>query len=96
MSKAAPIAEKRPKILCKLDEIDLENLTPKTLIQTQALLIQYLKSVKYNRMSDNMKEALKAMKAHEIVSDPILEEYKVIKVNNFQRKSLLCSICWIV
>ena len=90
LGKANP--EKRSKVLCKIDEIDLENLTPKSLIQTQALLIQYLKSLKRNRMPDNMKEALKAMKEREIVSDPILEEYKVIKVNNFQVKCLLVTI----
>jgi hypothetical protein len=83
------IPEKRPKVLSKLDEIDLENLTSKSLIQTQALLIQYLKSLKRNRMPDNMKEALKAMKERKIVSDPILEEYNVTKVDNFQRKCLL-------
>ena len=87
VGKATPLPEKRSKVLCKLDEIDLENLTPKSLIQTQAVLIQYLKSLKRNRMPDNMKEALKAMKEREIVSDPILEEYNVIKVDSFQRKS---------
>ena len=84
VDRPTPFSEKRSKVLCKLDEIDLENLTPKSLIQTQALLIQYLKSLKRNRMPDNMKEALKAMKEREIVSDPILEEYNVIKVDNFQ------------
>ena len=84
-----PFSDKGSKVLCKLDEIDLVNLTPKSLIQTQALLIQYLKSLKRNRMPDNIKEALKAMKEREIVSDPILEEYNVIKVDNFQRKCLL-------
>ena len=43
-------------------------------------------------MPENMKEALNAMKEHEIVSDPILEEYNVIKVDNFQWKCLLISI----
>ena len=95
MGRATPLPEKRSKVLCKLDEIDLENLTPKSLIQTQAVLIQYLKSLKRNRMPDNMKEALKAMKEREIVSDPILEEYNVIKVDSFQRKCLLWSIHWI-
>ena len=91
MREATPLPEKRSKVLSKLDEIDLENLTPKSLIQTQDLLIQYLKSLKRNRMPDNMKEALKAMKEREIVSDPILEEYNVIKVDNFQRKSLFIT-----
>ena len=92
MGKATPLPEKRSKVLCNLDKLDLENLTPKSLIQTQALLIQYLKSLKRNRMPDNMKEALKAMKEREIVSDPILEEYNVIKVDNFQRKCLFITI----
>ena len=92
MGKATPLPEKRSKVLCNLDEIDLENLTPKSLIQTQDLLIRYLKSLKRNRMPDNMKEALKAMKEREIASDPILEEYNVIKVDNFQRKCLFITI----
>ena len=92
MGKATQLPEKRSKVLCKLDEIDLENLTPKSLIQTQDLLIRYLKSLKRNRMPDNMKEALKAMKEREIASDPILEEYNVIKVDNFQRKCLFITI----
>ena len=53
---------KQPKVLNKLDEIDLQNLSVKKMFEAQNLLIQYLKSQVHKKLPDKVKEAIEVLK----------------------------------
>ena len=59
---AANRAEKQPRVLEKLEEIDTEDMTLKKIIESQKLIIQYLKSQVKQKLPDKVKEVLEALK----------------------------------
>ena len=55
-------AQRQPRVLEKLEEIDTENMTLKKIIESQKLIIQYLKSQVKQKLPDKVKEVLEALK----------------------------------
>ena len=57
-----PPAQRQPRVLEKLEEIDTEDMTLKKIIESQKLIIQYLKSQVKQKLPDKVKEVLEALK----------------------------------
>ena len=55
-------AEKQPMCLQRLDQIDTENMTLNKILESQKLIIQYLKSRVNHKLPDKVKEVLEALK----------------------------------
>ena len=59
---AAGRVEKQPRVLEQLELIDTEDMTLKKIIESQKLIIQYLKSQVKQKLPDKVKEVLEALK----------------------------------
>ena len=57
-----PPAQNQPRVLEKLEMIDTEDMTLKKIIESQKLIIQYLKSQVKQKLPDKVKEVLEALK----------------------------------
>ena len=57
-----PAAQKQPRVLEELEMIDTEDMTLKKIIESQKLIIQYLKSQVKQKLPDKVKEVLEALK----------------------------------
>ena len=58
-------AAKQPRVLNKLDQLDLRNLTVKKIFEAQTLLIQYLKSQVHKKLPDKVRETIEVLKNSE-------------------------------
>ena len=57
-----PPAQNQPRVLEKLEMIDTEDMSLKKIIESQKLIIQYLKSQVKQKLPDKVKEVLEALK----------------------------------
>ena len=68
---------KHPRVLNKLDQIDLQNLTVKKVFEAQNLVIQYLKSQVHKKLPDKVKETLEVLKNFQINDNEDIEAVAV-------------------
>jgi hypothetical protein len=75
-------SEKRTKVLDQLDSFDNNDMTVQKFVKGQKLLIQYLKSKHYQKLPNEVKNALDILKEFDIESDEAVKKSKVTKSKN--------------